>query len=279
MAPTVRTRTATRPAPESTKNRRPKLARVTAAVATSSAALRRRSRLPAPSSPSCTRGVSPLGAYPCRLGRGPETTGVTRADEAASQSRAQRRQRVPAVVGVGLLALVGALRLGWPAGPFVFVGTMAGVLLLLWLTLRLSVERRRHHLPPGVLWRADAIVYGQETGAVRRRRPPCRLRRRGGRLVRGDGGCGHVAAQTALRRARRPDHHGALAGRRRDRDDARLVRRREAARRGRRVLRPRARCRSFAAFVTNPQPVHHAMASLGRPVIQLESGPPAPSVE
>ncbi len=37
--------------------------------------------------------------------------------------------------------------------------------------------------------------------------------------------------------------------------------------------------RSFAAFVTNPQPVHDALASLGRPVVQLEPDRPAPSME
>ncbi len=87
---------------------------------------------------------------------------MTRADEAASQSNVRRKRRAPAFIGVVLIGLVNSLRLGWPTGLFVFIGGTAGVLFLFWLILRLSVARRRRHIPPGVLWKADAVVYGQE---------------------------------------------------------------------------------------------------------------------
>jgi hypothetical protein len=204
---------------------------------------------------------------------------VTRADEAASQSKVRRKARAPAFIGVVLVGLVNTLRLGWPTGLLVFVGGTAGVLFLIWLILRLSVARRRRHLPPGVLWKADAVVYGQELPPFTAARlsigpgaqvvgwfevtphsvswrPRPRFQKRGAPTI-------SVTWPEVDEIATAPGSSG--VGRRLASLDVFSVRLKDG--------------RSFAAFVTNPQPVHDALASLGRPVVQLDPDRPTPSVE
>lgn len=197
---------------------------------------------------------------------------VRRADAAAAETRKTRWSRLWFIGGIGFLTLVNAVRLGWPGGPVAVGVTLVVGVVLLRAFLAFDQARKRRHMPEGVKWRADAVLYGHElerfTGrTVRRVRPETQVV---GWLDVGEFGLRWIPRPRFDRRGV-PDieapwrsvaelswtHASSASARWLAQVDVFTVDLDDG--------------RTLSLFVTTPGPFHDALRALGKPAVELDS--------
>lgn len=197
---------------------------------------------------------------------------MKRADTAAAEAKRMRWSLVPMLLGVGLLTISNAARLGWREGAVTVAATLIGVTLLLRIGLAVDLGRKGRRIPEGLAWRADAVVYGSDlqkfaSGPIARIGPTTQVV--GSFDVGGDGLAWTPRGRFAKRGA--PSIVADWI------DIVELTSTTASSPRARWLAQVDICCigladgRDVSIFVTTPAPVHDALSEMGRSPVALES--------